>query len=234
MNIKRFWKRTIGFVFAAMLLFTAPAVTVSAAEFSVTQVKAVLYTNDETMIFADADAATLVLPEVAPDLPIAVTGITSNGYFRIDLGGQTFYINGAGLKEKNTGKQAANTISNRVYDAIVAQKANFPEGMPWTNSYYYEWQGGIFDGGYGCAAFAFAMSDAAFGNAPAVAHNDYSNIKVGDILRIYNDTHSVVVLEVRDNSVIVTEGNYDSAIHWGREIPKANLVDPSSYILTRY
>lgn len=49
-----------------------------------------------------------------------------------------------------------------------------------------------------------------------------------------NDTHSVIVLEVREDSVIVAEGNYNSAIHWGREIPKAELIDPQSYIMTRY
>ena len=65
-------------------------------------------------------------------------------------------------------------------------------------------------------------------------HKDYSNIKVGDILRVDNDTHSVIVLEVLEDSVIVAEGNYNSAIHWGREIPKAELIDPHSYIMTRY
>ena len=78
------------------------------------------------------------------------------------------------------------------------------------------------------------MSDAAFGDVRATIHRDYSNIRVGDILRVENDTHSVIVLEVRENSVIVAEGNYNSSIHWGREIPKARLIDASSYIMTRY
>ena len=78
------------------------------------------------------------------------------------------------------------------------------------------------------------MSDAAFGDTKALIHKDYSNIRVGDILRVDNDTHSVIVLEVREDSVIVAEGNYNSAIHWGREIPKAELIDPQSYIMTRY
>ncbi len=78
------------------------------------------------------------------------------------------------------------------------------------------------------------MSDAAFGNARATIHKDYNNIKVGDILRVENDTHSVIVLEVRADSVVVAEGNYNSSIHWGREIPKSRLIDPSSYIMTRY
>lgn len=106
--------------------------------------------------------------------------------------------------------------------------------MHWTNANHYRWKGGTYSGGYGCAGFAFAVSDAAFGDKKAVVHRDYSNIRVGDILRVDNDTHSVIVLEVRDNSVIVAEGNYNSSIHWGREIPKAEIVDASSYIMTRY
>ena len=78
------------------------------------------------------------------------------------------------------------------------------------------------------------MSDAAFGDAKAQVHTDYSNIRVGDILRVNNDTHSVIVLEVRENSVIVAEGNYNSSIHWGREIPKNQLIGQGHHIMTRY
>ncbi len=167
-----------------------------------------------------------MLSGVAADLPIQVTGITSNGYFQINLDGQTFYIHGTGLSAANTDSQ--------IYDTIIAQKAVFPEGMPWTNDNYYGWKGGTYTGGFGCAGFAFAVSDAAFGNTRAQIHKDYANIRVGDILRVDNDTHSVIVLEVKENTVIVAEGNYNGAIHWGREIPKPQLVDSHSYIMTRY
>ncbi|MDE6919492.1 MAG: hypothetical protein K2P89_06290, partial [Lachnospiraceae bacterium] len=84
------------------------------------------------------------------------------------------------------------------------------------------------------AGFAFAFMYEVLVYSKAKIHTDYNNIKVGDILRVENNTHSVIVLEVRENSVIVAEGNYNASIHWGREIPKSNLVDPSSYIMTRY
>lgn len=224
--MKRFWKGMISFILGAVLLLGVPAMDVAAAEYTVTAAEAVLYTNDNTVILADADDSTVVLPEVAADLPILVTGITSNGYFQISLDGQTFYIHGIGLSAENT--------AGRVYDIIMAQQAVFPEGMHWTNDNYYGWKGGTYIGGFGCAGFAFAVSDAAFGDVQAKIHRDYSNIRVGDILRVDNDTHSVIVLEVRENSVIVAEGNYNSSIHWGREIPKAQLIDPFSYIMTRY
>lgn len=228
--MKKIWSGMISFVFAAALFFGAPAMNAQAAEFTVTEAEAVLYTNENTVILADADDSAVVLPEVAADLPIQVTGITSNGYFQISLDGQTFYIHGIGL----SAAQAQNAQENFVYDTIMAQKVVFPEGMHWTNDNYYGWKGGTYIGGFGCAAFAFAVSDAAFGDVPARIHRDYSTLRVGDILRVDNDTHSVIVIEVRDNSVIVAEGNYNSSIHWGREIPKERLIDSSSYIMTRY
>lgn len=228
--MRKIWSSIIGFAFAAAMFFGTPAMNVQAAEFTVTEVEAVLYTNENTVLLADADDGTVVLPEVAAGLPIQVTGVTSNGYFQISIDGQTFYIHGIGLSA--TEKESA--ASNQVYETIMAQQAVFPEGMHWTNDNYYGWKGGTYIGGFGCAGFAFAVSDAAFGDVKAKIHKDYNNIRVGDILRVDNDTHSVIVLEVRENSVIVAEGNYNSSIHWGREIPKESLIDPSSYIMTRY
>lgn len=224
--MRKFLNSMIGLMLGAALFLAAPAMESEAAEYSVASADAILYTNDNTVILSDADDASVVLPEVAADLPIQVTGITSNGYFQIALDGQTFYIHGIGLSAAKTDRQ--------VYDIMMAQKAVFPEGMHWTNDNYYAWKGGTYTGGFGCAGFAFAVSDAAFGDTKAVIHKDYTNIKVGDILRVDNDTHSVIVLEVREQSVIVAEGNYNASIHWGREISKAALTDPYSYIMTRY
>lgn len=227
--MRKIWGGIAGFWLGVSLLFAAPTTEVCAAEYSVTAADAILYTNDNTVILADADDSTIVLPTVAANLPIQVTGITSNGYFQITLDGQTYFINGIGLSAVD-----ATNPEHQVYNVIMAQKAVFPEGMRWTNDNYYGWNGGTYTGGFGCAGFTFAVSDAAFGDIQARVHKDYSNIKVGDILRVDNDTHSVIVLEVLEDSVIVAEGNYNSAIHWGREIPKAELIDPHSYIMTRY
>lgn len=228
--MRKIWSSMIGFAFAFAMFFGTPSMNVQAAEFTVTGAEAVLYTNENTVLLADADDGTVVLPEVAAGLPVQVTGVTSNGYFQVSINGQTFYIHGIGL----SAAEAESAASNQVYETIMAQKTVFPEGMHWTNDNYYGWKGGIYTGGFGCAGFAFAVSDAFFGDAPAKIHRDYSNMRVGDILRVDNDTHSVIVLEVRENSVVVAEGNYNSSIHWGREIPKERLIDPSSYIMTRY
>ncbi len=121
------------------------------------------------------------------------------------------------------------------YEAVIAMKARYPEGTRWTNENSYAWRGGLFNVGYGCAGFAFLLSDAAFGEAPArrVRPVSLKDVRVGDILRVNGDTHSVVVLEVRESSVVVAEGNYNSRVHWGRELPR-ETVESADYMLTRY
>lgn len=121
-----------------------------------------------------------------------------------------------------------------VYNAMISLKDEYPEGMRWTNDDFYRWNGGIYYGGYGCAAFAFILSDAAFGELPARIHYEMSNIRVGDILRINNDTHSVVVLEINSDGIVIAEGNYNSSIHWGRKISFKKLESSLDYVMTRY
>lgn len=121
-----------------------------------------------------------------------------------------------------------------IYAKMVALKKEYPEGMKWTNENYYAWKGGGYSGGYGCAGFAFILSDAAFDNLPAREHTDFSKVRVGDILRLNDDTHSVIVLEVKKDSVIVAEGNYNSSIHWGREVSFSTIKKTGTYVLTRY
>ncbi len=122
-----------------------------------------------------------------------------------------------------------------IYNAMIALKSEYPEGMRWTNDNYYGWKGGIFSGGYGCAGFAFMLSDAAFGSLPARRYYQYSvsDIRVGDILRVNNDSHSVIVLQKVNGGVVVAEGNYNSSIHWGRKFSD-NDLKRLTYIMTRY
>lgn len=144
---------------------------------------------------------------------------------------------GKNYKCKITVKKASDSseLSEKtVYNKMIAMKEQYPEGMPWTNDNFYAWNGGIYTGGYGCMGFAFILSDAAFGTLPARKHTDFSKIRVGDILRINYDTHSVIVLEVKSNSVIIAEGNYNSSIHWEREILLSEIEQSGEYVLTRY
>ena len=136
-----------------------------------------------------------------------------------------------------------------VYEAMSVLKSNekFKEGVKWDNFYPYsdsgyQWKGGPLDGAnisaVGCVAFAFELSDTAFGNLPArmyaAGQFAYENIKVGDILRVNGDAHTVIVLQVSDAGVVVAEGNYNGTVHWGRAISKGEVMSSTSHYITRY
>lgn len=122
-----------------------------------------------------------------------------------------------------------------VYEAMMAMKTDYPEGTRYTDSEYYEWHGGYYSRGYGCAGFAFMLSDAAFGTLPVrfVYNISIKSVHVGDILRVNNNSHSVIVTEVHDDYVVLAEGNYNSSVHWGRTMTAAQVAK-ADFMLTRY
>ena len=134
----------------------------------------------------------------------------------------------------NTSTAGMDPEQARVFSILLSFRSSFPEGKTWTNSDFYAWKGGTYRGGYGCAAFAFLLSDAAFGTVKATMHKNVRDIKVGDILRVDNNTHSVIVLRVESNGVVVAEGNYNESIHWGRTISNSELSRSLDYVMTRY
>ncbi len=106
---------------------------------------------------------------------------------------------------------------------ILALKKDYPEGMHWTNDDSYVWGKDVAKSfgyskftGWGCQAFAMIASDAVYGNIPAYKYTDKSRIRVGDILRIKDDKHTVIVLSIDGKKITVAEGNFNSSIHWGR------------------
>lgn len=122
-----------------------------------------------------------------------------------------------------------------VYDAIIAMKEDYPEGMSWTNDNFYAWNGGgMYAGGYGCIAYAYLVSDAAFGTLPADEPLDYDPalLRVGDLIRY--EGHTIVVLEVQSDAFIVTEGNFNSSVHWGRRVTFSSLEGNVDYYTSRY
>ena len=137
---------------------------------------------------------------------------------------------------------------DEAYDAMIALKDKYPEGMEWTNfkpygrdgnlGSAYRWNGGKIFGassGVGCSAFAFILSDEAFGNLPAraITKVKFEEVKVGDILRINSNSHSVIVLKKSAGGVIVAEANYNKSVHWGRAMSESE-VEAADHIITRY
>lgn len=98
-----------------------PFQKVYAAEFTVTENKAVLYSNDKTKVYPQPDLNSGVVTTIAPDLPIEVTGVTSNGWFRIYLNG-TYYVPGDGLVSKNADSSASVVTGS---DVTVLTKGTF-------------------------------------------------------------------------------------------------------------
>lgn len=146
-------------------------------------------------------------------------------------------LNGEDRPEQS-GARLANgkeITEDNVREIINGLRSDYPEGMAWTNEENSYTSQVMYIKGYGCAAFAFFISDTVFGELPLTArHSNFDKIRAGDILRTRDDTHTVVALEKRENSVIVTEGNYDGKIHWDREITRQELEEENFYVRTRY
>jgi hypothetical protein len=71
--------------------------TVLAVEFTVTDSSAVLYSASSSVkVYSQPDANSTVVTTLAKDVPVRVTGVTSNGWFRVSIDG-TYYIQGADL-----------------------------------------------------------------------------------------------------------------------------------------
>ncbi len=131
------------------------------------------------------------------------------------------------------------------YDIMIAMRDDYPEGMTWTDasSGTYRWQGGsgeqgeIAAQGTGCVNFAFRLSDAVFGSLPARMRRagtfQFTDVKAGDILRVNNNSHSVIVLQTNDDTVVIAEGNYNKSIHWGRILTRDEVL-AADHVLTRY
>ena len=132
--------------------------------------------------------------------------------------------------------------ASAIYQKLIAMKSSYPEGMHYTNNDMYKWEMGnlsrAYSYGYGCAAFVAIMSDAAFGRVPVrflkAGEWSYDSLRVGDILRVNGDTHSVIVLEKTSTGVVVAEANYNSSVHWGRKLSKETVLARTDYVLTRY
>ncbi|MBO7119109.1 MAG: T9SS type A sorting domain-containing protein [Bacteroidaceae bacterium] len=139
----------------------------------------------------------------------------------------------------------AQLSKNTVYERLIARQNvdGYREGEPWNNSNVYvntvEFFG--YPAGYytGIACFGFMMDMMEYASNYEYpireiegSYDNIPEIRVGDGVRVNNDGHSVVVLEVEGSVITVAEGNYNRSVHWGRKI---DLADPNvgfSYIAT--
>lgn len=121
-------------------------------------------------------------------------------------------------------------INKKVISKKIKQlKRKYPEGKKWSDKTRDRY------GNTGCYAYMTKVTEYLYGvDASSKTHCSFKKIKVGDHIRISDLPHSVIVIEKRKNSVIVTEGNYASSVHWGREITKSYLSRKDYYVETWY
>ena len=120
-----------------------------------------------------------------------------------------------------------------LYAKMIFKKDEYPEKRRWTNDNCY-WSPYL-GHGCGCAGFAYIMSDVCFGTLKTKLLYDCPNFKVGDVVRVGSDTHSVIILKIdhKTNIITIAEGNYAGSIHWGRTFTAESLKKSCNYVQRR-
>ena len=120
------------------------------------------------------------------------------------------------------------------------------DGTKWDESSFYNYGTRAFAGytvHVACGAYAGGLSDYIFGkDAPVTKHQNFNNIKVGDILWLQKGTwkHAVLVTGVRpttDDSYMYTDGNSGGYVRWngyGYVDDWTATQKAESYVYSRY
>ncbi|MBO4851016.1 MAG: hypothetical protein J5529_08975 [Prevotella sp.] len=134
-----------------------------------------------------------------------------------------------------------------VYNRLIERQyvEGYMEETPWDNDHkyyntveFFGYPAGCYGGG-GCFAFMMDMMEYASNYEYPIrkvegTSDNLPKIRVGDGIRLNNNGHSVVVLEVHadGHTVTVAEGNYNYSVHWGRTIDLANPNNGFTYLAT--
>jgi len=140
-------------------------------------------------------------------------------------------------------------ITEENIKAMLAEaEKGMPSGTKWDTSSFYNYGTKAFINyrtANACSAFAGALSDYIFGkDAPATEHQNFDDIKVGDVLWLKNsDTgyaHAVFVTGIQpttSDSFEFTNGNSGGKVNWGSYGYVSNwskIQLSESYIYSRY
>jgi hypothetical protein len=106
---------------------------------------------------------------------------------------------------------------NLTHSGLQTLMVQYPSGSYWSPDNYYMWMANsVYKGGYGCAGFAYMLSDAVFGDKRATKIYGNSDIQQYDCVELFNNEHTAFVLEVNgDGTITVAEGNVNSKVFWG-------------------
>ena len=118
---------------------------------------------------------------------------------------------------------------------MILKQQDYPEGKKWTDDDCYFWKG-INSHHCVCVGFAYLLSDACFGDIKAKKLETCpSNFKVGDVVRVNNNQHSVIIIKIdyKNNIITLAEGNFNRKVHWGRTYKIAQLKEECNYVMRR-
>ncbi len=142
----------------------------------------------------------------------------------IEAGGISTGSDPSGLKDGYLTNGKPITEAN-IQEMLEELKVEYPAGMKWDNGVSYgspAVRAFGYSAGYGCAGFAFMLSDRLFGDSPDTnkytKHQRFNEIKVGDILWNKNSStgldHKIVITEVDGDQFYGCSGNVNGKVSW--------------------
>lgn len=133
-------------------------------------------------------------------------------------------VNGLGTVSFEDGETADNSLLSQTTarlspNTILSEyETAYPTGTIWTNNFYYKnLNQDVYRGGYGCAGFAYMLSDSIFGNAHTIVTTDCNEVVPYCVAEVYNGDHTVFVLNVdyENRTICVAEANVEQKVCWG-------------------
>ena len=139
-------------------------------------------------------------------------------------------------------------ITEENIQAMLAEaEKGMPDGTAWTTGETYKYVTPFFGKGWasGCNSFSAGLSDYIFGkNAPVTKHQDFDNIKVGDVIWWKDSSvgrdHVVFVRDVDSTvqgSYVYCNGNLSKKVRWERfdDINNWSATQKAeTYVYSRY
>ena len=127
-----------------------------------------------------------------------------------------------------------------VKEILEELKEEYPEGMAWGQEKTYT--SPTIGTGRACNAFAYMISDEIFGQfAPLTKHQNFDDIKVGDIVWVKNSdtnySHLFVITDIEEDICRGVSGNSNSKVEWRGRVRISNFSEPcysQSVVWTRY
>lgn len=176
---------------------------------------------------APSPKPTQIFDKSYTSLPIDAKFVVLKEYFPQDSYWNTYSLNQTGLTE----------------DEICSYSSSVPCSHSEIGVDYCQYYIGVTDDLFGvwgsiqCQGFASMVSDFLFGKeAPLNVFYDFSQLQVGDNIRLTEYEHSMIVTTVNPGSITVLECNEnyeDCRIEWGRVITEEELNSYNYFCVTR-